>query len=188
MIIQRVTTSLLLLLATCCLSAQAASPAMSAVRPTGGQRGTEVVVDLTGARLGDAQEVIFFQKGIEVTKIEKVNDNHVKATFKITNEAEPGIYNLRLRTATGVSELRSFSVGLYPEVSEKEPNNDFAAPQEVPLNSVINGVAENEDVDYFIFEAKKGQRVVVDFASRGIDSKLNATVIIADANGRDLLV
>lgn len=159
MIIQRVATSLLLLLASCFISAQAASPAMSAVRPPGGQRGTELIVDLTGARLGDAQEVIFFQKGIEVTKIEKVNDNHVKATFKITNDAEPGIYNLRLRTATGVSELRSFSVGLYPEVSEKEPNNDFAAPQVVPLNSVINGVAENEDVDYFIFEAKKGQRV-----------------------------
>lgn len=162
MIFQRVATTFLLLIACCWASVEAASPAMSAVRPTGGQRGTEVVVDLTGARLGDAQEVIFFEPGIEVTKIEKVNDNHVKATFKIKSDANTGVYNLRLRTATGVSELRSFSVGLYPELTEKEPNNDFAAPQPITLNSVVNGVAENEDVDYFIFDAKKGQRVTAE--------------------------
>ena len=143
-------------------AAQAASPALSAVRPTGGQRGTEVVVDLTGARLGDAQEVLFFQPGISVTKLEKVADNHVNATFKIAADAVPGIYNLRLRTATGVSELRSFAVGLFPESTEKEPNNDFAAPQAVTLNAVINGVAENEDIDYFVFEGKKGQRVTAE--------------------------
>ena len=143
-------------------AAQAASPALSAVRPTGGQRGTQLIVDLTGARLGDTQEVIFFQPGIETVKLEKVNDNHIKATFKIKPDAIAGTYNMRVRTATGVSELRSFSVGLYPEVSEKEPNNDFTAPQPVSLNSVINGIAENEDVDYFIFEAKKGQRVTAE--------------------------
>ncbi len=143
-------------------AAQAASPALSAVRPPGGQRGTQLIVDLTGARLGDTQEVIFFQPGIETIKLEKVNDNQIKATFKIKPDAIAGTYNMRVRTATGVSELRSFSVGLYPEVSEKEPNNDFTAPQPVSLNSVINGIAENEDVDYFIFEAKKGQRVTAE--------------------------
>jgi len=152
----------LLLLCLSAVAAEAASPSMTAVRPTGGQRGTEVVVTLSGARLGDAQEVVFFEPGIDVTKIEKVNDNSVKATFKIKPDANPGTYNLRLRTATGVSELRSFSVGLYPETNEKEPNNDFTAPQPVPLGSVINGVAENEDVDYFVFEAKKGQRVTAE--------------------------
>ena len=150
------------LLSLCALVAEAASPALSAVRPTGGQRGTQLVVDLTGARLGDAQEVVFFQPGIETLKLEKVNDNHVKATFKIKPDAIPGIYNMRLRTSTGVSELRSFSVGLFPEVTEKEPNNDFATPQVITLNTVINGVAENEDVDYFVFEAKKGQRVTAE--------------------------
>ncbi len=148
--------------AMACQGVFAASPALSAVRPTGGQRGTEVVVDLTGARLGDAQEVLFFQPGIAVKKIEKVNDNHVKATFAIAADAQPGIYDIRLRTATGVSELRSFAVGLYPEVTEKEPNNDFAAPQAVTLGTVINGVAENEDIDYFVFEGKKGQRVTAE--------------------------
>ncbi|HND55954.1 MAG TPA: serine protease, partial [Pirellulaceae bacterium] len=33
-----------------------------------------------------------------------------------------------------------------------------------------------------------GQRVIVDCATRGIDSKLDATVVLADANGNDLVV
>ena len=84
----------LLLLCLSAVAAEAASPSMTAVRPTGGQRGTEVVVTLSGARLGDAQEVVFFEPGIDVTKIEKVNDNSVKATFKIKPDANPGTYNL----------------------------------------------------------------------------------------------
>src|SRR4029079_7917225 len=43
-------------------------------------------------------------------------------------------------------------------------------------------------IQYYKFQAKQGQRVLIDCATRGIDSKLNATVIIADAAGRDLVV
>src|SRR5262249_58536393 len=35
----------------------------------------------------------------------------------------------------------------------------IAAAQKVALNVTINGVVDSEDVDYFAFEAKKGQRV-----------------------------
>ena len=59
---------------------------------------------------------------------------------------------------------------------------------ELNLNSICNGTIADRAIDHFSFQAKKGQRVVVDCATRGIDSKLNATVIIADSNGRDLLV
>ena len=59
---------------------------------------------------------------------------------------------------------------------------------ELPLNCVCNGVITDRSIDYYTFKAKKGQRLVVDCATRGIDSKLNAIVIIADAAGRDLLV
>ena len=65
----------------------------------------------------------------------------------------------RLRTATGISELRTFSVGAYPEISEAEPNNDFETPQPIPLGTVVNGVADNEDIDYFVVEVVKGQRL-----------------------------
>jgi hypothetical protein len=144
-----------------CLSAwvHAATPQLSAIRPPGGQRGTELEVTFSGARLGDAQEVLFYQPGITVTSITKVDDNNVKAKFKIEPDARLGLHDLRLRTATGISELRTFSVGNLPETQEKEPNNDFDAPQAIPFGSLVNGVAENEDIDYFSITAQKGDRI-----------------------------
>jgi hypothetical protein len=138
---------------------QAASPSLAAVRPVGGQRGTELDVTFSGVRLGDALEVVFYQPGITALSIKKVNDNAVTARLKIAPDCALGLHDLRLRTATGISELRTFSIGALKEVNEVEPNNDFAAPQAIPMNSVVNGIAENEDVDYFVVEAKKGDRI-----------------------------
>jgi len=41
---------------------------------------------------------------------------------------------MRLRTASGITELMTFYVGALPQVAEKEPNNEFTAPQKIPLN------------------------------------------------------
>src|SRR3954453_22131072 len=109
--------------------ALAASPSLTAVRPVGAQRGTEVEVTLSGARLGDAQEILWYQPGIQTLSITKVDDNNVKAKLKIAPDCALGIHDLRVRTATGVSDHRTFSVGPYPVVNEVEPNNDFAKPQ-----------------------------------------------------------
>ena len=148
--------ALTLLLST---AAPAASPSLTAVRPVGGQRGTEIDVTLSGARLGDAQEILFYQPGITALSIQKVNNDVIKARLKIAPDCALGLYDLRVRTASGISELRTFSVGALKEVTEVEPNNDFAKPQAIAINVVVNGIAENEDVDYFVVEAKKGDRI-----------------------------
>ncbi|MFO0951337.1 MAG: PPC domain-containing protein [Isosphaeraceae bacterium] len=143
-------------------TAHASTPSLGAVRPLGGQRGSEVEVTLSGARLGDAREVMFYQPGISVTKITPVNDGAVKVGFKIAPDCALGLHDLRLRTATGISELRTFSVGALKEVSEAEPNNDFARPQPIAMNVTVNGIADNEDVDFFSVQAKKGERITVE--------------------------
>lgn len=146
-------------LLTLATAASASTPSLSAVRPMGGQRGTDVDVVFSGARLGDAQEVLFFQPGVTATDITKVDDNSFKAKLKIAADSPLGFHDLRVRTASGVSELRGFSVGAMPEAAEVEPNNAFEAPQAIAMNVVVNGVAENEDIDYFVVEAKKGDRI-----------------------------
>jgi hypothetical protein len=143
-------------------AAFADSPAVGKVLPRGGQRGTEVDVTLTGAQLKDAQEIFFYKPGIEVVKLEAASDSSVKVRFKIAADAAPGEYPLRLRTATGISELRTFNVGLFPCVDEKEPNNKFTDPQKVELNTTVCGTITAEDVDYFVVEAKKGQRLTAE--------------------------
>ncbi len=143
-------------------SLQAAGPSLTAVRPLGGQRGTEVDVVLSGARLADAREIFFYQPGITTVSIVKLDDNSVKARFKIAPDCAVGLHDLRVRTATGVSELRTFSVGALKDVAEVEPNNDFTKPQVIPFNVTVNGIADNEDVDYYAIEVKKGERVSVE--------------------------
>ncbi|MEA2707931.1 MAG: hypothetical protein QOF78_532, partial [Phycisphaerales bacterium] len=143
-------------------AARAASPALSTVLPRGGQRGTEISIILAGDRLADAQELFFYKPGITVKKLELVDPKQVKIQLAIAPDAPIGEHPLRLRTATGVSELRTFWVGALPVVAEAEPNSDFDKPQKIKLNSTVEGVIKTEDVDYFSVDVKKGQRITAE--------------------------
>ncbi len=138
------------------------SPTIRVMKPVGAQRGTEVVVNLTGQRLNDAKEMLFYQQGITVKKVEVAKDGSVNATLAVAAAAPLGLHDFRLRTATGISPLKTFSVGALKDVAEKEPNNDFAKPQPIDMNVTVNGVADNEDVDYYAIKAKKGDRITVE--------------------------
>jgi hypothetical protein len=140
-------------------AAHSATPSLLALRPAGGQRGTEMDLTLSGARLGDTLEIIYYQRGISTVSLKKVDDNNVTAKIKIAPDCPLGLHDLRVRTASGISELRTFSVGALKEIKEVEPNNDFAVPQVIPMNVTVTGIADNEDVDYFVVEAKKGERI-----------------------------
>src|SRR5262245_22489979 len=89
----------------------ASSPSLGGISPRGGQRGTELAVFFSGARLSDAQEILFYSPGFAVSKLEVVNDNQVKATVVIAPDCRLGEHPMRVRTATGISELRTFYVG-----------------------------------------------------------------------------
>lgn len=144
------------------LPAWASDPQLGRIAPPGGQRGTEIDVVLSGARLGDAQEVFLYEPGIKVLSLAAEKDGTVKARLAIAADCRVGPHGLRLRTASGITNLRTFSVGVLPQIEEKEPNNDFAQPQKIPMNVTVQGVVQNEDVDYFAVEAKKGQRIAVE--------------------------
>lgn len=142
--------------------ARAASPTVAGVSPRGAQRGTEAELVFSGDRLSDAQEVLLYSPGVTVDKLEIVNNNTVKAKVKIAPDAALGEHCLRLRTLTGVSELRTIHVGAFPIAAEQEPNSDFEKPQKIPANVTVTGVIENEDVDYFLIEARKGDRITAE--------------------------
>jgi len=137
----------------------ASSPNLNDISPVGAQRGTEVVVNFLGARIGAVQEVMAYTPGITVKKTEVVNDNHLRVTLAIAADCRLGEHLFRIRTAGGLSEARTFWVGALPFVEEKEPNSEFGTPQLVPLNVTVHGTITGEDVDYYQVECKKGQRL-----------------------------
>ena len=134
------------------------APQLVAISPAGAQRGTEVEMTFKGERLQDAEEMICYEPGIQVLALASVTNQSVKARVKVAPDCSLGEHHLRLRTATGISELRTFFVGPYPVVDETEPNNDRTKPQKIALNSTIAGAIKSEDVDCFAVELKQGER------------------------------
>jgi hypothetical protein len=139
--------------------AGAVAPHLVSVLPTGGQRGTQLEVGFRGDRLQDTEEIISYEPGLAVVKLSLVTNRIVKAQMKIAPDCRLGEHHLRIRTATGLSELRTFFVGPYPVVAEKEPNNDLTNAQPVALNTTVTGVITSEDVDCFAVEARQGDRL-----------------------------
>ncbi|MEQ8790636.1 MAG: PPC domain-containing protein [Pirellulaceae bacterium] len=132
------------------------------MRPQGVQRGETVEVQIRGARLEDIEELLLYSPGISVEGLEAVNATTVKANFKVAADCRLGIHAMRLRTKTGVSDLKTFTVGALPPLEEVEPNNEFTEPQPIPFDVTVQGVVQSEDVDYFVVEAKQGERIVVE--------------------------
>ncbi len=175
------------LLTAAASAAWASSPSLSTILPRGGQRGTEVVAQVYGARIGDANEIVFYDSTIAVSKIEPIDDNNLKITLTIPADARIGEHPVRIRTKSGISELRSFFVGPLPSVEEVEPNSEFDKPQAVPLNCTVNGLAQSEDVDYYVVEAKKGQPIVAEVEGMRLATTLfDPYVAILDAKRFEL--
>ena len=170
-------------LVLCATIASAAVPEIDQFSPRGGQRGTEVEVLFSGQRLGDARSLLFYEPGITVKSLDVLPDRRVKTRLALARDCPLGPHALRLQSATGISNLVTFSVGALPEVNEIKPNNDFARPQKINLNSTVNGVVLNEDVNYYAVEAKKGQRLSVEVEGLRLgESFFDPSVAIMDTN------
>jgi hypothetical protein len=98
-----------------------------------------------------------------------------------------GEHQFRVRTAGGVSELRTFWVSAYPNVAEIEPNNERVKSHQISLGTTINGSAGGDDTDLFRVEAKQGQRVSAEVeAIRLGRAMLDAYLAIRDSDGKIL--
>ncbi|MCA9125583.1 MAG: pre-peptidase C-terminal domain-containing protein [Planctomycetales bacterium] len=137
-------------------------PTITQLDPPGFQRGTECLLVISGARLDDTTQLLFYDPGVEVIELKAESGSKVVARLRIAADNLPGLHAMRLATATGVSNLRYFGVSPLPEATEVEPNSDFATPQPIDLNTTINGVIKTEDVDYYQVELAKGQKVNIE--------------------------
>jgi len=167
----------------------AVSPVLNGTYPAGGQRGTELEVEFRGARLEDFQQVLFYTPGFEVVKVNSTNASSVKAIVKVAPTVMPGEHTLRLRTATGVSELRTFYVSPFTQVNEvdKPANDTKETAEKIAANVTINGTVSREDDDWFALEAKKGQRIGVEVEGMRLGRDLfDPIVTIFKADGTKL--
>jgi len=120
----------------------------------------------------------------------------VTLSCTVNQSAEPGAYELRLKTPKGLSNAIIFHVGAVPEVREVEPN-DREPEEEQHLTSpiVVNGQVMPGDIDRFRIHADQGQRLVCKVAARSLVPYLadavpgwfQAALTLYDAEGKELV-
>ena len=168
-----------------------AEPAIDRIEPGGGPRGSELEIALAGKELADPEQLWFENGSISVVALTGVDATHAKATIRIPNDCPLGPHRLRVRTKRGLSELRTFRVGVLPQTAETEPNNDLqsatAAGQTLiaPATAqTITGVVKGEDVDCFPVRAAAGERIAVAIDGIRLDQEMfDPCIDIVDERG-----
>ncbi|MEX0819375.1 MAG: serine protease, partial [Pirellulaceae bacterium] len=166
------------------------TPRLLTTMPMGGQAGTEFEVAITGETIEDIEDLVFSHPGITATRKLTADGSPEPNTFLVTIAAScpPGIHEARVMSRLGISSSRVFTVGTLPEVKQDQPSTSVATAMALEVNSICNATLPVRAVNHYSFPARKGQRIIVDCAAKGIDSKMNPVLVVADAEGRDLVV
>ena len=136
-------------------------PYVESFFPFGAQRGKTVRLDLEGHNL----------------------EGTTQLTLQIDPKARRG-QEIRVQTSRGHSNLLPFDVSDLPEIMETEPNNALTNAQTVTLPVVVNGrIGTERDVDRFRFKSTTDQKVVCEVAASRFGSRLDALLILSDAQG-----
>ncbi len=207
----------LLLLATLpAFGQQLPIPQLKSVFPCGARQGRSVEVEIAGGNLEGTTQLYFSHPGITATPIglpvatpviasakpspEPAGGKSAPAAasvavagtakFKISigKDVPVGDYDVRSIGKFGISNPRTFSIGDLEEVNEAEPNDAREKANHVTMNCVINGrVNPSEDIDWYVFPAKKGQRVLIECRAWRIDSRLDGTLTLYNGEGKQLI-
>ncbi|HQU44946.1 MAG TPA: PPC domain-containing protein, partial [Pirellulales bacterium] len=176
-------------------SAQLPVTQLYALSPPGGRHGTAVDVTISsGTDLDGVKALYFSHPGITAVqkmsppKLPQLAAEPIANQFTVTIAADvpPGVYDVRAIGTFGVSNPRSFVVGTLPEVKEQSGNNLREKAQAIELNTTVNGTADGNNSDWYKFTGKAGQRLIVDCWAQRIDSRMDATMELYDAAGKQL--
>ncbi len=177
---------LLFLLVVCPL--QAAQPVLKELLPPGAQRGKTFTLTLKGAGLVTGAEIITTLPGtisrLAPPKDLETPDTQLSFLVQLAEDTLVGLYPLRVRTDDGLSNLLIFSVGDFPEISEKEPNDSIAQAQPITVPVTINGNLKGVDQDFYRLTAKAKQRLVMEVEARRMGSAIDPAIEVLDPTGR----
>jgi hypothetical protein len=147
----------------------------------GSRAGESVDVTLNGTDLEGVHTLWFDHPGLRAFHLKGTTFRVVCATGTTV-----GQHDVRAVGTYGLTNPRTFVVGDRPESVEGEPNNAASLANVVAPNSVVNGQISATDVDVFAFDGKAGQRFLIDLTAAQLESRLDATIHLLDAEGREL--
>ncbi|MCH8045756.1 MAG: PPC domain-containing protein [Planctomycetes bacterium] len=170
--------------------AQLPQTKLKSVYPPGGKQGSKVDVALAGSDFEEVFKLQFSHPGItavsKMTAGEKPTPISGQFTVSIAANVPPGVYEARATGYWGLTNARAFSVSDRSELTEQGTHNKIETAMEVPLETIVNARSDSASYDYYKFTAKKGQRVIVDCQAFRIDSRMDPSLAIFNAQGLQL--
>lgn len=190
----QVALGLLLAVATQAL-AQLPTAQLTSLFPPGGKQGATLELTIAGADLDDADKLVFSHPGITAqpkmapaTEFEKAPKPIANVfTVQIAADVPTGAYEGRVVSRFGISNPRSFCVSNLDEQTDVAGNNTADKAMALTPGVVVSGRVDGGQFDYFKLSMKKGERIVLDCLAQRIDSRLDATLAIHGANGREVV-
>lgn len=181
--------------------------------PAGGETGTTVEIEAGGLNINKATRVVFNHPGIngEVfpyvekesnkKKGKKLNDqsspqlaDKIMIRINIASNVPCGLYDLRLQSPQGVSNMLPFEVASYPNVMESGKSTQYKPDEIKSLPAVLCGQATPGGIDYFRFTGKKGDkfvasvkgRTLVPYIADAVPGWFQPVIKIVDSRGKEI--
>ena len=200
-----------LLLAPRAMVCQTTPPTVNYISPTGLQQGATGTFLVEGTGLTGATAIVFSEPGLKGTVLEvgEVPESRLALETKVAVVAKPyfqdpvkmqakveiaaekwvatGTHQFRIIASDGSSTPGNLMVGSFPEIEEREPNDEAAHAQQVALPTTVNGVIlKAGDEDQFRFRATSGKDVVLLVNGPDVGSSLNPVIDLFDSEGRQV--
>ena len=158
-----------------------AVPSLTNLFPAGGKQGTTFPIALGGKVAGERAGVWVAGAGVTIS----APDAKGNATATIAPDAATGLRLVRAFNTEGASAARWFSVGVLPEISEKEPNDGIGEGQQIEKHpACVNGVLEKSgDIDGFMIQAEAGRTIVATVEAYALGSPVDAVLNLFDEQG-----
>lgn len=173
--------------------AQLPTPELKSIYPPGAKQGSSVDVTIGGVSLEGPTTLMFAHPGITATQKMAPNalgkEKPVANQFSVAVAADvpAGVYEARVVSRFGVSNPRSFEVGEMNEMMDDGSNKTIDKARPLELGTVVNGRVDAGTRDYYKLTLKAGQRVLVECCAAQLDSRMDATLVVYDASGRELV-
>jgi hypothetical protein len=183
-------------------SALAAAPVITELRPRGAEIGRPFTLTAVGRNIGDGARITStmpasFTLVIPAQSAEGMAAQGHSAAFLVEPKADaaPGVYPIRIETASGISNVLLFTLGTFPEVTEEEsqpgspPNRNDSIETAEPVRSspvVVNGTLSGPERDVYRVSGKAGERRVFEVEARRCGSAIDPVLRILDGSGKQL--
>ena len=174
------------------LHAQLPSPDLKTIFPQGLQAGTSTEITIGGTELEETTTLHFSHPGLTAEPIEHsateyspAKPNPVRYRITATPETPAGIYEVCAQTRLGLTAPRAFVVSHLPEKNHGT-NHSPETAETLPVDSIINGHADNTAIDHYKITLAQGQTVYLHCQAQVIDSRLDPTLVLLSPDGHEL--